>query len=417
MPFPTIKFFLCLFLTLLNVVAFAQLPNVVWSKEWSEAGNNMRIKDALVIDEKGSLIVVGQAWTITDSIDHPTRIARISSEGEMIKWKSIGRTGRFKDSWPVRDPSGYYYENRLLQLFPSNNGNVLAFGYKTNGFYHRHLWVVEMDTSLNVLWDSVYMDLPISDIGFLKVYAKDKGYQVVGRKFWSENDLAHYTMVVYTFDEKHNCVEREDDLSFSKEGKNYRMNWTYQMDKQDDWIYFCGYISPIGEGVNEDRTKKVSGVVRHHLKTKNTEFVQTFDSLHTPTAICVLDNGSYVVGNRIKLPITNQFKYPSDVELSAFDQKNNALWTKTIQVGSANYVDMITEHNGIIHVYGTSFDVLKRSFFEFTVDAEGNENVFKSEDEGYERDFVTEVPFNDEYSFRLMNDYGWRLEKVKNSKQ
>lgn len=409
---PSIITFISTFL-LITPTLVGQLPNVVWSKVWSEWGNNMRIKDAVVIDEQGSLLVVGQSWTQTDSIDHPTKLAIISPNGEMKQKKAIGRDGRFKGERAKMDRIGYYHNDRLLRLLPFENGNFLAIGFKTSGYYNRHLWIVEVDTNLQILRDSLYMNLPISDIGPYQVYPEKEGFRVVARRYWPEKELAHYSNVIYTFDQELNCIHQEDDLSFSSNGENFRMNWTYQMDRQEDKIYFCGHISPIGEGINEDRTKKISGLVCHDLKSKKTELIHRYDSLLTPTAVVVVENGKYIVGHRIKLPTLEKNKYPSNIEVTCYDKNHEVIWTSPIDMGVTEFVELITEHDGEIHVYGTAYNVLKRFFFEVILDENGQQLAKYTTDEAYDRDFVAEIPFNEEFAFRLMNDSGWRVEKFK----
>lgn len=373
----------------------------------------MRIKDAVVIDEKGSLLVLGQAWTKTDSIDHPTRLAVISPDGEMKQRKAIGRDGRFKGERAKLDRIGYYYNDRLIRLLPFENGNFLAIGFKTSGYYNRHLWIVEVDTNLQVLRDSVYMNLPISDIGPYQLYPEKDGFRVVARRYWPEEELAHYSNVIYTFDQALNCIHQENDLSFSSNGENFRMNWTYQIKRYSDKIYFCSHLSPIGEGIDEDRTKKIVGMVRHDLKSGKTELIHRYDSIHIPTAIAVLKNGNYIVGQRLQLPISDKNKQPTDLELTSYDQNDSVLWSTVLNLGATEFVELITEHDGKIHVYGTAYNVLKRFFFEVILDENGQQIAKYTTDEAYDRDFVAEIPFNAEFAFRLMNDSGWRVEKFK----
>jgi hypothetical protein len=90
---PKLLFALVAFLLLSFAFAmpqnFDKPANIEWSKKWFP-NNNSRIKGAVMVDEKGTLLVVGQHFTERDSINAATTLAKISAMTVTdSRWKTI----------------------------------------------------------------------------------------------------------------------------------------------------------------------------------------------------------------------------------------------------------------------------------------------------------------------------------------
>jgi hypothetical protein len=401
-----LTFFLIVLFVLGGNRFFSQSSN--WSKAWTNYDSG-RLKDALVVDEDGSLLVLGQAFTKTDSIDHPSLFARINAEGEMIASKPVGRYGRWKGEQAKTDKLGFYHENRLSELHQLPDGRIIAIGYKKTLRNEDKLWLVHISKDLEILWDSVYNDFNVS-IGCLKSFDAGDGFRLIYRTYKEENNLSRYNFELLTFDKDLNCTQRIQDVEVPVNQQPSHMYWIYDVLEERGVFYFTCSLGITGPTIDEDETERKSCLVALDPRTSEAKVLQMFDNDNMMECLAFGENGEYVLGLERKLP-KSETKVNSSILIVGFDAQHREIWRDERILGQYQNIDLIAYRNNTYECMGMCSSDRACVFYTLTYTTDGQPVLIHfSEDEGYDKEIVREVKGVKGRSYRLYVDKGWRIE-------
>jgi hypothetical protein len=400
------SFFLFVLFVLGGKCTFSQSSN--WSKLWCNYDSG-RLKDALVVDDGGSLLVLGQAFTTTDSIDHPSLLALISAEGEMTKSKPMGRYGRFKGERAKTDRIGFYHENRLVELHKLPDGRMLAIGYKKLSWAKENLWIVEISKDLEVLSDSVYDAFFVSS-GFMKSYDMDDGFRLIYRTYKEENELSRYNFAMLTFDSQLNCTHAIQEVTVSLNNQPAHMYWITDVIEKGGKFYFLCTLGITGPTIDEDKTERKACLVAFDPQTLESRVLQAFDKEHMIKCGAFGENGEYVLGLTKRNPEENQV-VKSIIMVVGYNAQHQELWRDERFLGKYQSIDLIAFRNNKYECRGMCFADQACVFYTLYYQQDGQPVLIDfSDKEGYEKEIVREIKGVKGRSYRLCIDKGWRID-------
>ncbi len=382
---------------------------LIWSQKWFP-DNAARLKAAVALDDNGTLLVVGQNFTKTDSIDHPTTLAKISPLGKMVVVKHIGRTGRYKEKFLQKNTPIIFYEDRLVEILKTNDQRILAFGYKTFEHYTRKLWVVELDHNLNILKDTVYKNLGVSDIGKMKAYATPQGWCLVTRNFWQENDRAHYRTPIYEFNADFSCTDDKQNIGTTVEGGSLYLQWLHSIAQQGDDFLLCGIGAITDENKNDDDVKKLGYIFTYNRKSKQTKMLKKCEENMYPMS--VLSNGTQFGVLYKYIDKSKQDSIKVKHVMVCYDAKFKELWRDQQYFGKTTIPCYLTYRDELWHAHGYFFEVHALKFYETIYNKNGKLVANKLTGFSYEADAVDELSINNTPTYRLYTDNGWRIDRI-----
>ena len=389
-----------------------KLPaNVEWSKKWFP-NNNSRIKGAVMVDEKGTLLVVGQHFTERDSINAASTLAKISPSGEMIAVKPIGRTGRYKGDFKKKNESLYSHEDRLVQIFKTRDNRIFAFGYKTFPIYKRKLWIVELNENQDIIQDTTYMDLPVSDIGKMAAFDSPNGWYLISRQYYEERELSRYRIAIFEFNNQLECIDSTSKVVADVNGSKLCMMWMNSVTVLDEDLIFTGQSAFTHDTLDEDYAKKAGYLMKFNMKTKETSVLIATEPNTEPrftasngSELCIL----YTQHNSVSDTKTN----PKHLVV-CYDSTFKELWRDAQQLSKFDKPDYLVLNNGNWHALGTTYDSPGTVFYEIIYDSKGAMMKKKISTPGTEREAVMEIDGPENSKYRLYIDNAWRIDKQKN---
>ncbi len=388
---------------------FDKPANVEWSKTWFP-NNNARIKGAVMVDEKGTLLVVGQHFTERDSINAPSTLAKISPSGEMVAIKHMGRTGRYKGDFKKKNDSYYLYEDRLVQIFKTHDDRIFAFGYKTFPIYKRKLWIVELNENLEILQDTTYMNLAVSDIGKMAAFDSRNGWYLISRQYYEERELSRYRIAIFEFNNKLECLDSTSNVVADEDGRKLCMMWMNSVAVVGEDLIFTGQSAFTHDTLDEDYAKKTGYLMKFNMKTKETSVLFSAEPNAEPRFTA--SNGSeYCI-------LYTQYNPESDTKINpkhlvvCYDSIFNEIWRDAQQLSKFDKPDYLVLKNGNWHALGTAYRPPGTVFYEIIYDAKGELQEQIITECGTEREAVMEIDGPENSKYRLYIDNGWRIDKL-----
>jgi hypothetical protein len=410
---PKLLFALVAFLLLSFAFAmpqnFDKPSNVEWSKTWFP-NNNARIKGAVMVDEKGTLLVVGQHFTERDSINAPSTLAKISPSGEMVAIKHMGRTGRYKGDFKKKNDSYYLYEDRLVQIFKTHDDRIFAFGYKTFPIYKRKLWIVELNENLEILQDTTYMNLAVSDIGKMAAFDSPNGWYLISRQYYEERELSRYRIAIFEFNNKLECLDSTSNVVADEDGRKLCMMWMNSVAVVGEDLIFTGQSAFTHDTLDEDYAKKTGYLMKFNMITKKTSVLFSAEPNAEPRFTA--SNGSEYCILYTHYNPTSDTKINPKHLVVCYDSIFNEIWRDAQQLSKFDKPDYLVLKNGNWHALGTTYDSPGTAFYEITYDSKGAMIKKEISTPGTEREAVMEIDGPENSKYRLYIDNGWRIDKL-----
>ncbi|MRX68488.1 hypothetical protein SAMN06265349_101496 [Flavobacterium resistens] len=390
-----------------KIISQNKTEQLIWSQKWFP-DNAARLKGAVIIDDKGTLIAVGQNFTTTDSIDHPTTIAKISSDGIMLQNKPIGKTGLYKGKYKKNRPYNDY-EDRLIEILKTNDQRILLFGYKTFPGFTKKLWMLEIDSNLNILKDTVYMNLGVSNIAKMKAFNTSKGWYVIAGNYFKEKGFSRYRIPIYEFTKDNACANTNSYVTAPTKEGLLQMQSINSVAEYKDVLILCGRAAVSGEKVHDDDLKPKGYIFQYDRNSKQGKVLLQCEENMYPMYIKAND-GQYCVLYTFydKKDQNNTRVYNIMV---CYDSKFKELWRDKQFVGKGVAPSYITFSNENWHAYGSCFKSNFMNFYELVYDKKGKLLNTKYSENSFEADVVGEI-FSNEQIFRMYTDNGWRIDKL-----
>ncbi len=387
--------------------------STIWSKKWYP-NNNARLKGAVVLDSLGTLMVVGQNFTTTDSIDHPTTIAVISADGKMLQEKHIGRTGVYKKNYrELKHYNWDSYEERLVQIFKTNDNKILLVGYKTFKNRQRRLWLVEVDDKLNFLVDTVYMDLVVSDIGKYFPLNTTDGWMLITDHYWEVNGLSKYGVSVYYFNDSLACIDIIRSVTCNV-GKNmFRLNAISDVVDFGDDVFIAGMGGFTSDSLDEDKVivLRRGCILSFNKTTKKVRLIKIENKGMYPFSLLNQNNQICVVYSQEKK--NKQGIYLGTHVLVCYNAKFVEMWRDTQAIGRIGWTGKLFFVNGEWLSYGTSYLKAKgSSFYLLRYNAKGKLLEKRLSTTNYDPAFIQIVAINKTTFYHLLVDDSWRIDKI-----
>lgn len=364
-----------------------------------------------MIDEKGTLLVVGQHFTERDSINAASTLAKISPSGEMISVKHVGRTGRYKGNFKKQKVSLHSHEDRLVQIFKTRDNRIFAFGYKTFPVYQRKLWIVELNENLDFLQDTTYMNLPVSDIGKMAAFDSPNGWYLITRQYYEERELSRYRIAILEFNNNLACIDSTTKLVADENGKKACMYWMNGVSVFEDNLLFAGQGAITYDTLDEDLSEKRGYIMQFNMKTKEIKILHVSQAKIEPqyavsigSEICIL----YVNYTLDKYNLNT----PRHL-LVCYDSNFNELWRDEQQLSKLDKPQYLISKKGKWHALGVMIESTEVMFYEVVYNAKGSmikKNISKG---GSDREFVMEIAGSKNSKYRLYVDNAWRIDKLK----
>lgn len=381
---------------------------LIWGQKWFP-DNSARLKGAIIIDDKGTLIVVGQNFTATDSIDHPTTIAKISPDGIMLQNKPIGKTGLYKGKYKKNRPYNDFNEDRLVEILKTNDQRILLFGYKTFPGFVRKLWMLEIDNNLNILKDTVYKNLGVTDTGKMKAFNTSKGWCLASGNYFEEAGLSRYRVPVYEFNNDFACTDTKSYVADTVKGGLLSMRTLNSAIDYKDNLLLCGTGALGSRKIDDDDLKSKGCIFQYDRKKKQSRLLLQFEENMYPVYIKP-NAGQYCVLSRFYEKIdkdsTNIYN-----AMVCYDSEFKELWRDRQLVGKGMTPNYVAFYKEQWHAYGTCFRSGFMVFYELIYDEKGKLLNTKYSANSLEADAVGEISSND-MVFRLFTDNGWRIDKI-----
>lgn len=408
-------FFLIIFLFLISCFNTTKKnieSQIIWSNKWFP-NNAARLKSGIVIDDKGTLLVVGQNFTTTDSIDHPTTLAKISQDGNMLLYKQIGRTGRNKSNFQKKNSKITFHEDRLIEILKTNDKRVLVFGYKTFEHHSRKLWMIEIDKNLKILKDTVYMNLGVSDIGKMKAFNTSKGWCLVSRNYYEENELSRYRTPIYEFNNDYSCTNTKLNIKATVDGGSLHLQWMNSVIEYDNDLLLCGNAAITSDNIDDDDLKPQGYILRFNRQTKQTKVLQKCEDNMYPM---------YIHSNGKQFCVIYKYLQKNNNVMKAYqiiilyDLSFKELWRDQQEFEKSASPSFISYDNEQWYTYGTFYNPKGQAFYEIIYATNGKIINRKFSENSLEADFVYELSAQNGYTFRLLTDNGWRIDKIEASK-
>ncbi len=365
-----------------------------------------------MVDEKGTLLIVGQHFTERDSINAASSLAKISPSGEMIVVKHIGRTGRYKGDFKQKNESYYLYEDRLVQIFKTLDNRIFAFGYKTFPIYKRKLWIVELNENLDILQDTTYMDLPVSDIGKMAAFDSPNGWYLISRQYYEERELSRYRTAIFEFNSKLECIDSTSKVVADVNGSKLCMMWMNSVIVLGEDLVFTGQSAFTHDTLDEDYAKKAGYLMKFNMKTKETSVL--FSAEPNAEARFTASNGSEfcILYTRFN-PASETKKNPMHLVV-CYDSTFKELWRDARQLSKFDWPDYLVLKNGNWHAFGVTYKSSCSAFYEIVYDAKGELQEQIISYCGVEREAVMEIDGPENSKYKLYIDNAWRIDKLKN---
>lgn len=407
------SFTLAFWMSILTGFVSAQSPklpaDVEWSKKWFP-NNNARIKGAVMIDEKGTLLAVGQHFTERDSINAPSTLAKISPSGEIIVIKHMGRTGLYKGDFKQKNESYYLYEDRLLQIFKTRDNRIFAFGYKTFPIYKRKLWIVELNENLDILQDTTYKDLAVSDIGKMAAFDSPNGWYLISRQYYEERELSRYRTAIFEFNSKLECIDSTSKVVADAGGRKLCMMWMNSVAIFGDDLVFTGQAGFTHDTLDEDYAKKTGYLMKFNMKTKETSVLLAAELNAEPRF--TVTNGSEYCILYTHYSSSSETKTNSKHMVVCYDATFKELWRDVKQLEKFDTPDYLVLKNGNWHAFGVTYKSSCSAFYEIVYDAKGELQEQIISYCGIDREAVMEIEGPEHSKYRLYIDNGWRIDKL-----
>jgi hypothetical protein len=390
---------------------FNNLAKVEWSKKWFP-NNNARIKGAVMIDEKGTLLVVGQHFTERDSINAPSSLAKISPSGEMIVIKHMGRTGRYKGDFKQKNESYSLYEDRLLQIFKTRDNRIFAFGYKTFPIYKRKLWIVELNENLDILQDTTYKDLAVSDIGKMAAFDSPSGWYLISRQYYEERELSRYRTAIFEFNSKLECIDSTSKVVADAGGRKLCMMWMNSVAVFGDDLVFTGQSAFTHDTLDEDYAKKAGYLMKFNMKTKETSVLLAAELNAEPRFTATNGSEFCILYTRYN-PASETKKNPMHLVV-CYDSTFKEIWRDAEQIAKFDWPEYLVLKKGNWHAVGSAYRSPGTVFYEITYDNRGAKIGKQISESNFEREAVMEIDGPEHSKYRLYIDNGWRIDKLIN---
>ena len=410
---PKLLFALVAFLLLSFAFAmpqnFDKPANVEWSKTWFP-NNNARIKGAVMVDEKGTLLVVGQHFTERDSINAPSTLAKISPSGEMVAIKPMGRTGRYKGDFKKKNDSYHLYEDRLVQIFKTHDDRIFAFGYKTFPIYKRKLWIVELNDDLNILQDTTYMNLAVSDIGKMAGFDSRNGWYLISRQYYEERELSRYRIAIFEFNNKLECLDSTSKVVANEDGRKLCMMWMNSVAVVGEDLIFTGQAGFTHDTLDEDYAKKTGYLMKFNMITKKTSALFAAEPKADPRFTATNGSEFCILYTRFN-PTSETKKNPMHLVV-CYDSTFKEIWRDAKQIAKYDWPEYLVLKNGNWLAVGTAYRPPGTVFYEITYDFKGTKIDKKISESNFEREAVMEIDGPENSKYRLYIDNGWRIDKL-----
>jgi hypothetical protein len=401
--------FLLLSFTFAMPQNFDKPANVEWSKKWFP-NNNSRIKGAVMVDVKGTLLVVGQHFTERDSINAATTLAKISPSGEMVAIKPMGRTGRYKGDFNKKNDSYYLYEDRLVQIFKTHDDRIFAFGYKTFPIYKRKLWIVELNENLDILQDTTYMNLAVSDIGKMAAFDSPNGWYLISRQYYEERELSRYRIAIFEFNNKLECLDSTSKVVSDEDGRKLCMMWMNSVAVVGEDLIFTGQAGFTHDTLDEDYAKKTGYLMKFNMITKKTSALFAAEPKADPRFTATNGSEFCILYTRYN-PASETQKIPKHLVV-CYDSTFKELWRDVKQLGKFDTPDYLVWKNGNWHAVGATYKSPGSAFYEIIYDVKGVLQEQVISELGVEREAVMEIDGPENSKYRLYIDNGWRIDKL-----
>lgn len=363
-----------------------------------------------MVDEKGALLVVGQHFTERDSINAATTLAKISPSGEMVAIKHMGRTGRYKGEFKKYNNSSYLYEDRLVQIFKTHDERIFAFGYKTFPIYKRKLWIVELNENLDILQDTTFMNLAVSDIGKMAAFHSPNGWYLITRKYYEERELSRYRIAIFEFNNKLECLDSTSNVVSDQDGKKLCMMWMNSVTVLGDDLIFTGQAGFTHDTLDEDYAKKTGYLMKFNMTTKETSVLFETEP-HTEPRFTASNGSEYCVLHTLSNPSSENKTYAKQLVVR-YDSSFNERWRDTQQLGKFDTPHYLVMKNGNWHAVGVTYKSPGSAFYEIIYDAQGEMQERIISELGAEREAVAEIDGPENSKYRLYIDNGWRVDKM-----
>ncbi|MBS3912871.1 MAG: hypothetical protein KG003_00075 [Bacteroidetes bacterium] len=367
------------------------------------------LKGAVAIDTAGTLIAVGQKFTRTDSIDHPTIITKISAEGKIINQKTIGRTGLYK-----YNKRGHMFEDRLVQIL-KHKERIILFGYKLfylNDFEYR-LWIVEIDQNLNVIKDTVYMNLA-ANIGEMKAFNTNEGWLLMTRTYWQDNGLSRYGNSMYEFDENFKCKDPKRTITAKVDDSTFRLTWVRSAVKYGNDIFICGHGGNTHANLDEDNLSPVGIILKYNIESKQAQEVIRCEKNLFPTSLTIANNQICILYINVKK--SDSDNAPSSHLVICYDANYTELWRDDRQIKKTVLSGYVTWRQGEWQTFGHAVKSNAPScFFELRYDQNGKLLEMKDFERVADVSVVGEIMVSERFSYRLLSSNGWRIDKLEYS--
>lgn len=327
-----------------NEVEETKVERIQWSKEWFTTSNN-RLKGAVTIDSQGTMVIVGQKFTTTDSMEYPSMIAKVSPEGELLISKPIGNSIMEISKYKRRERFYERNEERLTQILKTNDSRLLLFGYKTFENHEDRLWIIEIDKDLNVLKDTVYMNLVTSDTRKIKAFSTKNGWYIITGNYWETNGLSRYGVPIFEFDSDFKCINSIKSLTVPVGDSILRISNMNNAVEYDNELLICGDGGFTHNKLDEDDIVNFPYIFRFNKKNRQSQILKKYPIGYSPISIKKSRN-QYVALLEIKEKnISHQF-------VISYDSSMNEIWRYEQQLGVKTCPSILTYKNNLWYTCG-----------------------------------------------------------------